>query len=262
MTQTMAKKMGKVRVGCAGWSLPKEHGDSFPTEGTHLARYANRFPAVEINSSFYKPHRPATYARWAESVPVDFVFSVKLPKVISHEHRLADAHDALDSFLAAVTQLGGRLGPLLVQLPPSLSFSAEIAERFFAALRDRFDAAVAIEPRHASWFGPVAERLLQNYRVSRVAADPAVVPAAAEPGGWQDLVYYRLHGSPKVYYSAYPDENLEALAKKLTQATRSAAVWCIFDNTAVGAATANALNMLGRLTMDGSAARSISIPSR
>jgi uncharacterized protein YecE (DUF72 family) len=246
----MPNKLGIVRVGCAGWSLPKEHSDSFRSEGTHLARYADRLPAVEINSSFYRPHRPATYSRWAESVPTDFVFSVKVPKVISHERRLVDAHDALDSFLAAVTQLGSRLGPLLVQLPPSLSFSAEIAERFFAAFRDRFGDAVAVEPRHASWFGPVAERLLQKYRVSRVAADPPVVPVAAEPGGWDDLVYYRLHGSPKVYYSAYSDEDLEDLAKKLTQAARSVAVWCIFDNTAVGAATANALNVLGRLASD------------
>ena len=259
MTQTIPKNLGKVRVGCAGWSLPKEHLNRFPAEGTHLARYASRFPAVEINSSFYKPHRPATYSRWAESVPADFVFSVKLPKVISHERRLVGADDVLDSFLAEVTQLGGRLGPLLVQLPPSLSFSAETAERFFAAIRDRFDGAMALEPRNRSWFDPVAERFLQQYRVSRVAADPAVVPAAALPGGWEDLVYYRLHGSPKVYYSSYSDENLEALAKKLTQATRSAAVWCIFDNTAVGAATANALDVLGRLTMDGSSTSSISI---
>jgi uncharacterized protein YecE (DUF72 family) len=246
----MPNKFGNIRVGCAGWSLPREQGDRFPTVGTHLSRYADRFPVVEINSSFYKPHRAATYARWAESVPADFAFSVKVPKVISHERRLMDADEPLESFLAAVTQLGRKLGPLLVQLPPSLSFSAEIAESFFAKFRARFDDLVAVEPRHASWFSPVADRLLQKYRLSRVAADPPVVPAAAEPGGWGDLVYYRLHGSPQVYYSAYSDETLDGLAQKLTRAARSAAVWCIFDNTAVGAATTNALQMLGRLTSD------------
>ena len=217
MADTDPDRSGNVRVGCAGWSLPKEHGDRFPAEGTHLERYAARFPAVEINSSFYRPHRPTTYARWAASVPADFRFSVKVPKVATHERRLVDADDVLDSFLAEATQLGDKLGPLLVQLPPSLSFSADVAERFFAALRDRFDGDVALEPRHASWFEPAAERLVTRYRVARVAADPAVVPAAAEPGGWDGLVYYRLHGSPKVYYSAYPDEYLEALAKTLTR---------------------------------------------
>jgi uncharacterized protein YecE (DUF72 family) len=115
---------------------------------------------------------------------------------------------------------------------------------FFAALRARFAGDVVVEPRHPSWFVAAADRLVTKYRVARVAADPAVVAAAAEPGGWDGLVYYRLHGSPKVYYSAYPAEYLETLAGKLQVAARSAAVWCIFDNTAEGAAPANALAVL------------------
>jgi uncharacterized protein YecE (DUF72 family) len=256
VTESKSDRSGNVRIGCAGWSLPKEYSDRFPAEGTHLARYAARFPAVEINSSFYRPHRPATYTRWAASVPADFRFSVKVPKVATHERRLVDVNDVLDSFLAEATRLGDRLGPLLVQLPPSLSFSVDIAERFFAALRARFDGDVALEPRHASWFEPAADRLVTQYHVAWVAADPAVVPAAAEPGGWDGLVYYRLHGSPKVYHSAYPDEYLGALAKALTHAARSAAVWCVFDNTAVGAATVNALDVLGRVRADCPSTRS------
>ena len=234
-------------MGCAGWSIPKEHGDRSPEEGTHLARHAARFPAVEINSSFYKPHRPTTYARWASSAPAEFRFSVKVPKVATHERRLIDADDILDSFLAEATQLGDKLGPLLVQLPPSLAYSADSAERFFAALRGRFDGEVAVEPRHPTWFEPAAEHLVTKYRVARAAADPAAVPAAAEPGGWDGLVYYRLHCSPKVYYSAYPDDYLEALAKTLARAAKSADVWCIFDNTAAFAATGNALDVLGQV---------------
>lgn len=241
------KRPGPIRVGCAGWSVPKEHGARFPAEGTHLARYAARFPAAEINSSFYKPHRPTTYARWAASVPADFQFSVKVPKLATHTRRLVNAEDVLDGFLAEVTKLGDKLGPLLVQFPPSLSFSSDVAEAFFAALRDRFEGLVACEPRHASWFEPDADRLVTKYRVAHVAADPAVVPSAAEPGGWDGLVYYRLHGSPKIYYSSYPAESLEALAKNLARAAGSASVWCIFDNTAAFAATENALDVLDRL---------------
>jgi uncharacterized protein YecE (DUF72 family) len=237
-----------IRVGVAGWSLPKDHSDRFPAEGAHLERYAARFPAVEINSSFYKPHRPSTYARWAESVTEDFRFSVKVPKVATHERRLVDVDDVLDGFLAEVTQLGDRLGPLLVQLPPSLAFSDDIAERFFTGLRGRFDGDVALEPRHPSWFEHDANRLVSKYWIARVAADPAVVPAAGEPGGWDGLVYYRLHGSPKVYYSNYPDEYLGAIAKRLTAAARSAEVWCIFDNTAAFSATVNALDVLDRVS--------------
>jgi uncharacterized protein YecE (DUF72 family) len=247
VTDCGSQSSGGVYVGCAGWSIPKDHSGRFPEEGTHLERYAARLPSAEINSSFYKPHRPATYARWAASVPADFRFSVKVPKSATHERRLADAGDVLDRFLEEATQLGGRLGPLLVQIPPSLSFSASAAEGFFAALRDRFEGDIAFEPRHASWFAHAPERLLTHYRAARVAADPAVVPAAAEPGGWSGLVYYRLHGSPEIYYSDYTDAYLGTLAKSLTRAAESATVWCIFDNTALGAATANALDVLGRL---------------
>jgi uncharacterized protein YecE (DUF72 family) len=236
-----------IRIGCAGWSLPKEHADLFPAEGSHLERYASQFPTVEINSSYDKPHRPTTYARWAKSVSADFQFSVKVPKAITHEHRLVNANDLLDSFLAEVTQLGDKLGALLVQLPPSLSFAVAIAESFFAVLRDRFDGNVALEPRHPTWFETDVDRLIRRYRVARVAADPAVVPTAAGPGGWDGLVYYRLHGSPKIYYSAYQDEQLAALAESLRLAAKSGAVWCIFDNTAAGAATLNALDVLERI---------------
>ncbi|OWK39856.1 DUF72 domain-containing protein [Fimbriiglobus ruber] len=244
MAENTSNNSAGVRVGCAGWSLPKEYSPLFPSEGTHLTRYAARFPAVEINSSFYRPHLPATYARWGESVPGDFLFSVKLPKVITHERRLADVNDILNRFLRETDHLDSKRGPLLVQLPPSLSFSAAPTKTFLAGLRERFDGPVALEPRHASWFEAAADRLVTKYRVARVAADPSVVAAASDPGGWAGLVYYRLHGSPKMYHSAYPPEYLEALSAKLSILAKSAAVWCIFDNTADGAATANALDLL------------------
>lgn len=235
-------------VGCAGWSLPREEQPRFPAEGTHLQRYAARFPAVEINSSFYRPHRPATYARWAESVPDEFRFAVKVPKAVTHTARLVGTEALLDAFLAEAAPLGARLGCLLIQLPPSLAFSAETAGAFFRALRERHDGAVACEPRHATWLTAPAEALLAESRVARVAADPPRAERDAEPGGWPGLVYYRLHGSPRIYYSEYPPAYLDALAASIRAATaRGIPAWCIFDNTATGAATANALDLLDRL---------------
>lgn len=238
---------GSLRIGCAGWSLPKEYVARFPAEGTHLTRFAARFPAVEINSSFYRPHRPATYERWAASVPEGFRFAVKVPRGVTHERRLVGATDLLATFLDEASHLGDKLGPLLVQMPPSLRFSSEVAEAFFQDLRSRFDGEVAVEPRHATWFEPDADRLMTRHRLARVAADPAVVPEAAQPGGWPGLAYYRLHGSPKVYYSSYPHEYLSRLADTLATATEKANVWCIFDNTAEGAAIENGLELLERI---------------
>ena len=237
-----------VRVGCAGWSLPRSEQARFPETGSHLERYASRFPAVEINSSFHRPHRPATYARWKASVSSSFRFSVKVPKTITHGLRLQQAEETLEVFLAEASGLGESLGCFLVQLPPSLAFETAVAESFFAALRARTSVAIACEPRHPSWFLPGADGLLADLRVARVAADPACVPAAAEPGGWPGLAYYRLHGSPRTYYSAYPEEYLIALASRLHEdAAAGRRVWCIFDNTTLGAATSNALDLLSRL---------------
>jgi uncharacterized protein YecE (DUF72 family) len=112
---------------------------------------------------------------------------------------------------------------------------------FFADLRERTRIAVACEPRHVSWFTPEADALLVNFRVGRVAADPARVPAAAVPGGWRGLTYYRLHGSPRMYYSSYSGAMLAALAQQIAVETQQRDVWCIFDNTTLGAATGNAL---------------------
>ena len=247
MSRPKINQTGTIRIGCAGWSVPKGHAGCFPAEGTHLMRFAGRLPAVEINSSFYRPHRPTTYARWAESVPEEFRFAVKVPKEATHKRRLVGAEDVLDRFLAEVTCLGNKLGPLLVQLPPSLVFNPAVAETFFKALRDRFAGDVALEPRHPSWFQDKAERLVTKFRAARVAADPAVVEAASQPGGSDEFVYYRLHGSPKMYYSTYDDEYIKTLSGKLSEAARSSDVWCIFDNTAEAAATANALDLLRRI---------------
>ena len=231
-----------AKVGCAGWSLPRETWPEFPQDGTHLQRYAARFNAVEINSSFYRPHQPATYARWAESVPAHFRFSAKLPKTITHEKRLRDCQGLLDTFLPQVTSLGEKLGCLLVQLPPSLAFDAASATAFLRELRLRHAGDVALEPRHASWFTPAADDVLKEAKAGRVLADPVLFDAGREPGGWPSLVYVRLHGSPRMYYSAYGRDVLDALIVRLQlEAASDASVWCVFDNTANGAAVPDAL---------------------
>jgi uncharacterized protein YecE (DUF72 family) len=250
-----------IRVGTAGWALPKASVAEFPPEGSHLARYAKVFTGVEINSSFHRPHRRTTYERWAASVPDAFKFVVKVPKAITHTSRLAGSEPALDAFAEQVGGLGRKLGPLLVQLPPSLIFDAEIAGAFFTALRARFPGAAVCEPRHASWLSDEADGLLRNFLVARVAAHPAIGMSKSETGGepqaggWDGLFYMRLHGAPRPYYSDYGDDALVDFARRLTQAAATAVeCWCMFDNTTLGFATANAL-ALQRLTAAASGGR-------
>ena len=230
--------MKSLRIGTAGWSIPKRFAATSP-HGTHLARYSQIFNCAEINSSFYRSHRLSTWEKWANSVPNDFCFSVKAPKTITHEAKLACTQAQLQNFLTETDALGDKLGTILFQLPPSSLFNPTIAKTFFTMLRDLYSRHAVLEPRHASWFTPEADDLLQSFRIARVAADPARVPQAAHAAGWSELIYCRLHGSPRIYYSSYPAEYLRSLAVTIA-AHPTKEIWCIFDNTASGAAFGDA----------------------
>jgi uncharacterized protein YecE (DUF72 family) len=135
----------------------------------------------------------------------------------------------------------------LVQLPPSLAFEPGAADRFLEDLRQQAQGQIACEPRHRSWFTPEVEDLMNELRIGRVAADPAPAQSADQPGGWTGLTYYRLHGSPRIYYSTYSDEAVhEVVARLGHRAAQGSECWCIFDNTAVFSATSNALTARDR----------------
>lgn len=231
-----------VRIGTAGWNVPSRYAERMPRSGSHLQRYAGRLNAVEINSSFYRPHRRTTYERWAQATPADFRFSVKVPKTITHAAQLKDCSALLDRFVTEVTGLGNKLCVLLVQLPPPFRLDKQVAGPFFRELRERIDTPTVVEPRHASWFEPDVEDWLADLLIARAATDPAPVAGAREAGGSKELAYYRWHGSPQIYFSDYDAAALSSLKKKLDEShQRNVPTWCIFDNTARGAALGNAL---------------------
>lgn len=237
-----------VRTGCAGWSIPRAYATRFAPGDSALERYATQCSVAEINSSFYRSHRRSTYERWANTVPADFRFSVKIPKTISHTLRLARSGPPLQVFLEEVSGLGPTLGVLLLQLPPSLAFDARTASTFFRMVRRRTGTPLACEPRHRSWFTPAAGAMLHAHGVARVAADPAWEPAAAVPGGHDGLAYWRWHGAPRMYYSAYSDAALTGLAAQIAAVAEGGPPqWVIFDNTAAGHAIADALAFQARV---------------
>ena len=223
------------RVGCAGWSIASQAAALFPDTGSHLERYARVFNTVEINSSFYRPHRPQTYARWATSVPAAFRFSVKLPRSITHDQRLLGVDALLARFAAEAGALGDKLGCILIQLPPSLGFDPAVAAPFAESIRTRlaepFGCSLALEARNAGWFDEAATELLQRRGIIRVIADPPVGQPGAHVPTTADI-YLRMHGSPRRYYSTYSADYLAQLdADMSAHAQAGRAVWCIFDNT-------------------------------
>jgi uncharacterized protein YecE (DUF72 family) len=239
--------VSELRIGCAGWSIPRQASHHFSTAVSHLQRYAQVFNACEINSSFYRPHREDTWERWRKSVPDNFRFAIKAPRTITHESSLNRASDLLPPFLRQISLLNDKLGPILFQLPPSSVFNYDIARQFLIAFRDGYKDLAVWEPRHPSWFISEADDLLKEFQIARVAADPACVPLAGQPGGYDSPVYFRLHGSPRRYYSSYTDEALNVLASQLPQLATKAEVWYVFDNTASGAAIENALSLLAKI---------------
>ena len=234
-----------IRIGTAGWSIPAVNRRQFAGAGSQLERYARVLNAVEINSSFYRPHQRKTYEKWAAATPADFRFAVKTPRQATQLQRMRDPETVLGRFAEEVSGLGRKLGALLVQLPPSLKFEKPVAAEFFATLRAKLSAATACEPRHPSWFTPEVDHWLKSNRIARVAADLAPVPGAGEPGGWRGLSYTRLHGSPRIYWSAYASPFLADIAKRLNAQTSSS--WCILDNTAQGHALGDVLALMGRV---------------
>jgi uncharacterized protein YecE (DUF72 family) len=225
------------RIGTAGWSVPMGGAE----QGSHLYRYSRIFSCAEINSSFYRPHRAATWARWTEETPSHFRFSIKAPKMITHEHRLRDTGPLLNAFFEQIQPMSKKAGPVLFQLPPSLSFEFGLAEDFLSLVRELHEGEIVLEPRHASWINASVDALFKRLRIARAAVDPHKGgSASAEPGGDTELKYYRLHGSPRIYYSNYEEDYLTALAARIKCSDN---VWIIFDNTALSHAYSNALRL-------------------
>jgi len=233
---------GKLYSGTAGWSNPPTERNHRAAENSHLQHYAAHFNAVEINSSFYRSHARKTYERWSADTPAGFRFAVKAPRSITHDSCLKHCRRELHQFLQETAGLGKKLRVILVQTPASLEFDRAVATRFFKSVTEASSARVAFEPRHPSWFEPRAQATLSDLNVSRVVADPAKCEDVGEPPQAASLIYYRFHGSPRMYYSAYSEEYLFNLSKQIQRLRkRSKEVWCMFDNTARHASWGNAL---------------------
>jgi len=179
-----------------------------------------------------------------------FRFAVKIPRAITHNLKLQRAREPFIAFLAQTDGLAEKRGPLLLQLPPSLTFDGPVVTRFLNMVRRVYAGAIVCEPRHATWFSPLVASLLERYRISRVAADPPPVPEATTPAGWARLTYFRLHGSPRTYWSRYDANAITTLAAIIGRMSSVEQVWCVFDNTAHGAAVENAWELRERLIVD------------
>jgi uncharacterized protein YecE (DUF72 family) len=239
--------LADIHVGTSGWHYGHWVGPFYPP-GTRpedfLAYLAGRFGAVEINSSFYRLPSPAALAEWRDATPPGFVFAVKASRYITHMKKLKEPVRSGRRFFAAVETLGGKLGPILFQLPPRWHVDAPRLAAFLAALPRRH--RYAFEFRDETWFAPEVYALLTRHNAALCLYDlaghhaPTVVTA--------DFVYVRLHGPGAAYCGSYDGRTLSSWARRF-HAWRDAGrdVYCFFDNDEKGFAALDALRLKAML---------------
>ena len=245
--------MSRLWVGTSGWSYRHWLGVFYPKDlkpAKFLEFYAKHFDCVELNASFYRLPDEKTVENWAKRTPPGFKFCLKLSRLITHQKRLQGAEEPLQTFFERFRPLyeAGKLGPVLVQLPPSLRFDPDITEGFFALLREHYgDYRFALEARHASWFAEEALDLLKEHEIAHVIADSGGRFPSCE-AITADLVYLRFHGPGQLYVSDYPDEMLKEFADKIAKWLREGLeVWAFFNNDVGGYAVKNARRLRERV---------------
>jgi uncharacterized protein YecE (DUF72 family) len=272
--------MGRAWIGTSGWSYPHWRERFFPrglAAAHHLAYYAERFPTVEVNTSFYRLLCPEVVEHWRASVPAGFIFAVKGSRYVTHMLKLGGGPAPLGNFFAmGILRLGAQLGPILWQLPPQLRFDRARAAAFLSLLpRDiaaaerlarRHDRRVAgrcalsapdgrdaplrhaIEVREASWLSAEALGLLSEQGIALVAADTAKHHPFSLARTVDAFAYVRLHGAESLYASRYTDAGLDLWADRLRPWLAAGSdVYVYFDNDNKAYAPGDARRLTDRI---------------
>jgi uncharacterized protein YecE (DUF72 family) len=218
----IALKPEDLRIGCSGWSYSDWQGVFYPKglpSKDYLEFYSGVFNCVEIDSTFYRTPSPFIVSQWNRNTPQGFLFSPKLPKKITHEAKLKDSEASLLHFNSLVHRLGSKLGPIVIQLPPSIKLGShlDVLEKFLSILSPDFKHAV--EFRHRSWFTPEVYRLLAKSKVAMVWSLNQYVETP--PEATADFLYLRMVGDRELTsFKAIQKDRLEEM-KRWADATRS-----------------------------------------
>ncbi|WP_326779908.1 DUF72 domain-containing protein [Streptomyces longwoodensis] len=228
-------------VGTSGWQYKDWKGVLYPPEvptRLWLEEYATHFATVEINNAFYRLPSRETFASWAGRVPPDFVVAVKASRYLTHIKRLKDPEEPVERLMTHAAGLGPRLGPVLLQLPPTLQADPALLDRCLS--RFPADTRVAVEPRHASWWIPAVRSVLEARGAALCWADARARPATPL---WRtaDWGYVRFHEGLARPWPHYGRRSLETWLDRIATTWSSAAdVYAYFNNDPGGAAIRNA----------------------
>jgi len=250
----MKNKIRRIFIGTSGWVYNDWEGIFYPEDlrsKDKLKYFSEHFKTAEINYSFYHLPKPATYQNWYSKTPKDFVFAVKASRYISHIKRLKDVKEAWETFLKNALNLKEKLGPILLQLPPSFKYNSENLSRvkeflaFATKIKNkRANLRLAIEVRHPSFKNPKFFDLLKKYKAVLVVSDSSDW-IKIEKSKLADFVYVRMHGPKTMFSSKYSNEELEDLAQKIKKWQKQRLdIYCYFNNDVSGFAVENAKTLL------------------
>ena len=235
--------VSNIHVGCSGWVYKHWRGLFYPEglpQKRWFERYAEEFDTVEINASFYRVPVPTTFDGWREKAPSGFHYAVKLNRFISHMKKLIGCDEEIERFIGLARQLGPALGPILVQLPPSLHKDMDRLEAFLKVLPA--DLEHVVEFRHKSWYDEEVLALLDRFGAGFVAHDMKGLKSPRWASG--RTAYVRFHGAGGKYWGRYSDEALLEWTDWCLEQSRSGrSVWCYFNNDIHGHAIEDARTM-------------------
>ena len=220
MPAKVDRKLGRIYLGIGGWNFEPWRGVFYPKglpQAKELEYAATHLTSIEINATFYRSQTPATFRKWAATVPDGFVFSVKGPRFATNRRVLADAGDSIKWFFdTGVFELGDRLGPLLWQFAPTKKFDPADFGKFLELLPAKSGSTAlrhVVEVRHPSFCAPDFIALARSFRIPVVFTDHATYPSIADATG--DFIYARLQKGEDSIPTAYPPKELDAWGKRL-----------------------------------------------
>ena len=249
------RPMARLRFGCSGWDYQEWIGPFYRNASeSKLAAYARVFDTAEINSTFYRAPSPGMVIGWGKYTPDEFLFAAKVPQTVTHD-RLLDVARGADADLKAYCELmrplldQGKLGPLLLQLPPRLRFEASPVRRFLETLPHEF--TFALEPRNRSWMTLDAFDLLRSLGVSYAIVDEPLLPPDLHVTSRVAYIRWHGHGQEPWYNYRYPEEQLREWVPRVEQVVSQAeTVFGFFNNHYHGYAPENCLQILRMLGVE------------
>ena len=210
---------GQIRAGIGGWSYEPWRETFYPAQigkKDELEYASHQVTAIEINSTFYRLQKAEVYAKWRDSTPPDFMFSVKAPRFVAQRKVLAEAGPHIARFFdSGVAELGSKLGPVLWQLEPKHSFDADDLQKFLALLPSSVDGRSlrhALEVRHPSFADPAFLQIARAHNVTVVLEDDEAYPGFADATG--SFIYARLRRSVSTEPTGYPAADIDRWAQR------------------------------------------------